>query len=185
MLKQVDPNLPIEIEFAGSGPLPHITEYQTEHGFCWRYAPSPDEPGENLVTALRMASEVATEQARSSGKTYVMASATQPSPAVELVTDVAHHRLAVFECWRRPCCHSIVGARRPRIPARPYEAVAATQGKAQFNILCPFGLLVSALAEASSSRLKSSSGRDWSRHRRGRCSPDWRHRAADRAGPGF
>lgn len=43
-----------------------------------------DEQGENLLTALHVAAEVATEQARSSGKTYVMASATQPSPAIHV-----------------------------------------------------------------------------------------------------
>jgi hypothetical protein len=40
MLEQVDPNLPIEIEFTGTGPLPCVTEGQTEHGYWWRYAPS-------------------------------------------------------------------------------------------------------------------------------------------------
>jgi hypothetical protein len=84
MLKQVDPNLPIEIEFTGTGPLPCITEGQTEHGYWWRYAPSQDEPGENLVTALRMAADVASKEARNSGKTYVVASALQPSPAVHV-----------------------------------------------------------------------------------------------------
>jgi hypothetical protein len=84
MLKEVDPNLPVEIEFAGSGPLPCITEGQTEYGYCWRYAPAKDEPGENLITALRAASDVASEQARSSGKTYLVASALQPSPAIHV-----------------------------------------------------------------------------------------------------
>lgn len=82
MLKQVDPNLPIEIEFSGTGPLPCITEGQTEHGYWWRYAPSKDEPGENLVIALRLAAAVASEQARNSGKTYIVASVLQPSPAL-------------------------------------------------------------------------------------------------------
>jgi hypothetical protein len=39
MLKNVDPNLPIEIEFTGAGPLPCITEGQTEHGYWWRLHP--------------------------------------------------------------------------------------------------------------------------------------------------
>ena len=82
MLAQVDPTLPIEIEFSGAGPLDCITERTDEHGTWWRYAPSPDEPGENLVTALRLAADVASEQARTSGNTYVVASALQPSPAV-------------------------------------------------------------------------------------------------------
>jgi hypothetical protein len=84
MLKEVDPNLPIEIEFAGTGPLPCITEGQTEHGYWWRYAPSQDEPGENLVMALRLAADVASEQARNSGNTYVVATVLQPSPAVHV-----------------------------------------------------------------------------------------------------
>jgi hypothetical protein len=84
MLKQVDPNLPIEIEFAGTGELPCITEGQTEHGYWWRYVPSKDEPGENLVIALRAASAVASEQARNTGKSYVVATALQPSPAVRV-----------------------------------------------------------------------------------------------------
>jgi len=49
---------------------------------------------------------------------------------MELVTDAAHHRLTVFECWRQPRRHSVIGARRPRIPTRPNEAVAAAKGEA-------------------------------------------------------
>jgi hypothetical protein len=82
MLEQCDPNLPIEIEFAGTGPLPWIAEQQTEHGFWWRYTPSKDEPGQNLVIALKAAAAVAAEQARKSGKTYVVAMGLNPSPAV-------------------------------------------------------------------------------------------------------
>jgi hypothetical protein len=82
MFEQIDPNLPIEIEFAGTGPLPWIAEQQTEHGFWWRYTPSKDEPGQNLVIAVRAAAAVAAEQARNSGKTYIVAMGLHPSPAV-------------------------------------------------------------------------------------------------------
>ena len=60
---------------------------------------------------------------------------------MELVTDAAHHRLAVFECWRQPRRHSVIGARRPKIPARPDEAVAAPEGEAQSDILCRLGIV--------------------------------------------
>jgi hypothetical protein len=69
-----------EIEFSSAGPLDCITERTDEHGYWWRYAPSQDEPGENLVTARRMAGDVASREARTGGKSYVVAS--QPSPAI-------------------------------------------------------------------------------------------------------
>jgi hypothetical protein len=45
--------------------------------------PSKDDL-ENFVIALRLAADVASEQARNSGKPYVVASASQSSPAVYL-----------------------------------------------------------------------------------------------------
>jgi hypothetical protein len=59
-----------------------ITERETPHGYWWRYAPSRDEPGENLIVALRGAMAVAAEQARKSGKAYIVATGLHPSPAV-------------------------------------------------------------------------------------------------------
>ncbi|HKM69290.1 MAG TPA: hypothetical protein VJX94_04295 [Stellaceae bacterium] len=82
MLKEVDPNLPIEIEFAGTGPLDCITERTDEHGYWWRYQHSNDEPRDTLTAAITIAGEVAANEARKSGKTYVVASTPMPAPAV-------------------------------------------------------------------------------------------------------
>jgi hypothetical protein len=43
MLGQIDPSLPIEIEFSGAGPLGCITERTDAHGFWWCYEHSDDE----------------------------------------------------------------------------------------------------------------------------------------------
>lgn len=59
-----------------------ITERHDAHGYYWRYTHSPGEPDETLTIAIRVAGEVAANEARKSGKTYVVASTPQPSPAV-------------------------------------------------------------------------------------------------------
>jgi hypothetical protein len=78
MLEQVDPNLPIEIEFSGAGPLDCITERTDEHGYWWRYQHSADEAHDTLTAAIRVAADVAAEEARRSGKPYVVASSLRP-----------------------------------------------------------------------------------------------------------
>jgi hypothetical protein len=112
MLDQCDPNLPIGIEFAGAGPLPYVAEGQTEHGYWWRYAPSKGEPGENLVIALRAAAAVAAEQARKSGKTYIVATGLHPSPAVYVFACDHRHRQS------RHGHHVWFFPRRPALRAR-------------------------------------------------------------------
>jgi hypothetical protein len=59
-----------------------ITERQTAHGYWWRYTHSDGEPRDTLTMAIMIAADVAAEEARKSGKTYVVASSPQPSPAV-------------------------------------------------------------------------------------------------------
>src|ERR1700678_4515368 len=59
-----------------------ITEPDTPHGYWLCYPHSPGELGETLEMAIRIAGEVATEEARERGKTYVVASTPHPSPAV-------------------------------------------------------------------------------------------------------
>jgi hypothetical protein len=59
-----------------------ITEKRTAQGFWWRYTHSKDEPNETIEMAIRIAGEVAADEARKSGKTYVVALTPQPSPAV-------------------------------------------------------------------------------------------------------
>src|SRR5260370_6038055 len=82
MLEQVDPSLPIEIEFSGAGPLDCITERTDEHGYWWRYQHSADEAHDTLTAAIMVAADVAAQEARRSGKTYVVASTPLPAPAV-------------------------------------------------------------------------------------------------------
>jgi hypothetical protein len=59
-----------------------ITERETPHGYWWRYQHSNDEPHETLIMAIRITGEVAANEARKRGKTYLVASAPQPSTAV-------------------------------------------------------------------------------------------------------
>jgi hypothetical protein len=51
-----------------------ITEKRTAQGFWWRYTHSKDEPNETIEMAIRAAGEVAADEARKSGKTYIVAS---------------------------------------------------------------------------------------------------------------
>lgn len=59
-----------------------ITERRTPYGFWWRYTHAAGEPDETLVMAIRIASEVAADEARKSGKTYLVASTPRPTSAV-------------------------------------------------------------------------------------------------------
>ena len=59
-----------------------ITESRTAHGYWWRYTHSNNEPDETLDMAIRVAAEVAADEARKTGRTYVVASMPRPSPAV-------------------------------------------------------------------------------------------------------
>jgi hypothetical protein len=56
-----------------------ITERRDADGYYWRYTRSPGEP------AIRIATMIAGKEANRSGKTYVVASTPQPSPAVFLL----------------------------------------------------------------------------------------------------
>jgi len=82
MLAQVDPSLPIEIEFSGAGPLDCITERTDAHGFWWRYENSDDEAGDTLTAAIMVAGDVAATEARTRGKTYVVARAAHGADAI-------------------------------------------------------------------------------------------------------
>ena len=59
-----------------------ITESRTDAGFWWRYTHSDGEPDETIEMAIRVAGEVAANEARQSGKTYVVASTPRPAAAV-------------------------------------------------------------------------------------------------------
>jgi hypothetical protein len=70
-----------------------ITERRDAHGYYWRYTHSPGEPEETLDMAITIATMVAGTETKRSGKTYVVASTPQPSPAV-YVLPRAHPELA-------------------------------------------------------------------------------------------
>jgi hypothetical protein len=59
-----------------------ITERHTEHGYWWRYQHSDDEPIATLEAAIMVAGDVAAEEARDSGKTYVLARAACGADAI-------------------------------------------------------------------------------------------------------
>jgi hypothetical protein len=59
-----------------------ITECHTAHGYWWRFTHSNDEPQATLTAAIMIAGDVAATEARKSGKTYLVASAKLPSPAI-------------------------------------------------------------------------------------------------------
>ncbi len=63
-------------------PAACITERETPHGYWWRYRHREGDPQETLTAAIAIASEVAATEACRRGKTYIVASAPQPSPAV-------------------------------------------------------------------------------------------------------
>jgi hypothetical protein len=56
-----------------------IVSYNDEHGFVAIYEHSDDEPHETLFAATAMFMSVAAEEAVKGGKTYVVASTTDPS----------------------------------------------------------------------------------------------------------
>jgi hypothetical protein len=59
-----------------------ITERDTPSGYWWRYTHSTDEPLATLEAAIMVAGDVAAEEARKRGKTYLVASTPQPNAAV-------------------------------------------------------------------------------------------------------
>ncbi len=62
--------------------LQSITESRTAFGYWWRYKHSRHELLETLDWAINIASIIACAEACKSGKTFVVASTRQPSPAV-------------------------------------------------------------------------------------------------------
>jgi hypothetical protein len=77
-----------------------ITEKNTAYGYWWRYRHPNDEPDDTLDTAIIIATEVAANEARKSGKTYVVASTPQPSPAVYVFAsdhpDAGNHDISIM-----------------------------------------------------------------------------------------
>ena len=71
-----------------------ITEYRDAHGYFWRYEDSGDEPPETLIVATRIAATVAEDEARKSGKSYVVASTAEPNAVHALAYD--HPELSNF-----------------------------------------------------------------------------------------
>ena len=59
-----------------------ITERNTPQGYWWRYQHPRDQPKVEIETAICVAFQLADAKARQSGKTYLVASTPQPSPAV-------------------------------------------------------------------------------------------------------
>lgn len=59
-----------------------ITEHVTPYGYCWRYTHPKHEPQDTLTAIIMIAVDIAAEEARKSGKTYIVASTPRPSPAV-------------------------------------------------------------------------------------------------------
>jgi hypothetical protein len=59
-----------------------ITEHTDEHGYWWRYQHSDDEARDTLLAAIMIAGDVAAEEARRSGKTYVVARAAHGVDAI-------------------------------------------------------------------------------------------------------
>jgi hypothetical protein len=58
-----------------------ITERQTAFGYWWRYAHNADEPDATYVAATRVAVTVAKDEARRSGKTFLVTHTRGPSSA--------------------------------------------------------------------------------------------------------
>jgi hypothetical protein len=59
-----------------------ITERYTPYGYWWRYSAAKDEPEITLVAAIQIAASVAADEARKSGKTYLVATTPARSPDV-------------------------------------------------------------------------------------------------------
>ena len=73
-----------------------ISERRDANGYYWRYTHSPDEPHDTLTAAIMIAAEVAAEEARKYGRTYVVGSTPSPSAAV-FVLARDHPELAAIE----------------------------------------------------------------------------------------
>jgi hypothetical protein len=59
-----------------------ITERQTDYGYWWRYTHSAGEPEDTWLAATGIAASVAAEEARKSGKTYLVLVSLEPLRAV-------------------------------------------------------------------------------------------------------
>jgi hypothetical protein len=59
-----------------------ITEGDTPYGYWWRYQHSDDEPLATLEAAIMVAGDVAAQEARNSGKIYVLARAACGADAI-------------------------------------------------------------------------------------------------------
>jgi hypothetical protein len=56
-----------------------IIERRDANGYYWRFQDSPGEPLATSVAAVRVAATVAQDEARKSGKTYLVAMTTEPA----------------------------------------------------------------------------------------------------------
>jgi hypothetical protein len=69
-------------------PASCITERQTAFGHWWRYSPStPNEPDATLVAAIRVAATVAKDEARNTGKTFLVTRSRASPAAVYVFAD--------------------------------------------------------------------------------------------------
>jgi hypothetical protein len=59
-----------------------IAERHTPHGYWWRYQHPRDQPSAEIESAICIAFQLADAEARKTGKTHLVASTPQPSPAV-------------------------------------------------------------------------------------------------------
>ena len=73
---------PVDVGTAAADAANCMKERETADGYWWCYQHAADKPDEAMIVAMRKAGEVAAEQARKRGKTYLVASTRQPSPAV-------------------------------------------------------------------------------------------------------
>ena len=101
-----------------------ITERETPHGYWWRYTHSRNEPRDTLTAAIIVAGEIAAEEARKRGKTYLLASTPLPTAAVYVFAcdhpDAKDASIEVmFEFTRR----------RAHPPRRPQRDPALTLGQ--------------------------------------------------------
>jgi hypothetical protein len=96
-----------------------ITEKTTAHGYWWRYRHSQGEPQDTLTAAIMIASDVAATEARKTGKTYVVASTPQPSPAVYVLAcdhpdagnigiNIMYEFSPTGDCIRRPGARTVM-----------------------------------------------------------------------------
>jgi hypothetical protein len=69
-----------------------LTVETTEHGYYACYDHPPDEPGETLDMAIRVAVEIAADEARNTGATYYVTST--PAPVAIYVLRCDHPELS-------------------------------------------------------------------------------------------